>query len=298
MFYGQPSGRTLAEVLLDDGYDVWAQNWRGSLDFPPNLYTLDRVARVRPSRRGGDRAGGVAGLDAEGDRPLPGIRQLHDGRRRGAGARGHARRLQRRVAARTGDDEDADEAAAHAPARLRPHALRRRAVGHSAARARGPGPGRRRAPGSPRVRQPGLRHGQLHVRHRARRALAPRQRRPRRPRLDGARAGLRALPGAPAPAREEHGEAAHRPGREAARDARQLRRTGLRGPTRASRSWSATRTGCSCPPARGRASSTSTRTRPAATRSTPSRGWVTSTRSSAGTRRNGRSRCMLAGLED
>jgi hypothetical protein len=45
MFYGQPSGRTLAEVLLDDGYDVWAQNWRGSLDCPPNLYTLDRVAR-------------------------------------------------------------------------------------------------------------------------------------------------------------------------------------------------------------------------------------------------------------
>ena len=45
MFYGQPSGRTLAEALLDEGYDVWAQNWRGSLDFPPNLYTLDRVAR-------------------------------------------------------------------------------------------------------------------------------------------------------------------------------------------------------------------------------------------------------------
>lgn len=45
MFYGQPSGRTLADVLLDEGYDVWAQNWRGSADCPPNLYTLDRVAR-------------------------------------------------------------------------------------------------------------------------------------------------------------------------------------------------------------------------------------------------------------
>ncbi len=45
IFYGQPSGRTLAEVLLDEGYDVWAQNWRGSPDCPPNLYTLDRVAR-------------------------------------------------------------------------------------------------------------------------------------------------------------------------------------------------------------------------------------------------------------
>jgi hypothetical protein len=45
LFYGQPSGRTLAEALLDEGYDVWAQNWRGSIDCPPNLYTLDRVAR-------------------------------------------------------------------------------------------------------------------------------------------------------------------------------------------------------------------------------------------------------------
>jgi hypothetical protein len=45
LFYGQPSGRTLAEALIDEGYDVWAQNWRGSIDCPPNLYTLDRVAR-------------------------------------------------------------------------------------------------------------------------------------------------------------------------------------------------------------------------------------------------------------
>jgi hypothetical protein len=45
LYYGQPSGRTLAEVLLAEGYDVWSQNWRGSIDCPPNLYTLDRVAR-------------------------------------------------------------------------------------------------------------------------------------------------------------------------------------------------------------------------------------------------------------
>ena len=45
VFYGQPTGRTLADALLAEGYDVWAQNWRGSLDCPPNLYTLDRVAR-------------------------------------------------------------------------------------------------------------------------------------------------------------------------------------------------------------------------------------------------------------
>lgn len=45
VFYGQPSGRTIVEALLAEGYDVWSQNWRGSIDCPPNLYTLDRVAR-------------------------------------------------------------------------------------------------------------------------------------------------------------------------------------------------------------------------------------------------------------
>jgi hypothetical protein len=44
-FYGQPSGTSLADRLLAEGYDVWIQNWRGSIDFPPRDYTLDRVAR-------------------------------------------------------------------------------------------------------------------------------------------------------------------------------------------------------------------------------------------------------------
>jgi hypothetical protein len=44
VFYGQPSGRTIVDVLLDEGYDVWVQNWRGGIDFPPNDYSLDRVA--------------------------------------------------------------------------------------------------------------------------------------------------------------------------------------------------------------------------------------------------------------
>jgi len=45
LFYGQPSGPTLAEVLLDAGYDVWVQHWRGSIDIPATSYTLDEVAR-------------------------------------------------------------------------------------------------------------------------------------------------------------------------------------------------------------------------------------------------------------
>ena len=45
LFYGQPGGTSLAEALLDEGYDIWVQNWRGSIDLPQRQYTLDRVAR-------------------------------------------------------------------------------------------------------------------------------------------------------------------------------------------------------------------------------------------------------------
>ncbi|HEX4189316.1 MAG TPA: hypothetical protein VHY83_15615 [Solirubrobacteraceae bacterium] len=45
MFYGQPLGETIVDRLLREGYDVWALNWRGSIDFPNNAYTLDEVAR-------------------------------------------------------------------------------------------------------------------------------------------------------------------------------------------------------------------------------------------------------------
>ncbi len=45
MFYGQPSGRSLADRLLAEGYDVWVQHWRGSIDLPARSWTLDEVAR-------------------------------------------------------------------------------------------------------------------------------------------------------------------------------------------------------------------------------------------------------------
>ena len=45
MFYGQPGGGSLAQFLLELGYDVWVENWRASIDLPPNSYTLDDAAR-------------------------------------------------------------------------------------------------------------------------------------------------------------------------------------------------------------------------------------------------------------
>jgi hypothetical protein len=44
MFYGAPTQQTLAGALIDAGYDVWAENWRGSIDLPASMWTLDEVA--------------------------------------------------------------------------------------------------------------------------------------------------------------------------------------------------------------------------------------------------------------
>ena len=39
-----PSGRTLVDVLVDEGWDVWLENWRASIDVPPRRWTLDDAA--------------------------------------------------------------------------------------------------------------------------------------------------------------------------------------------------------------------------------------------------------------
>ena len=39
-----PSGRTLVDVLVDEGWDVWLENWRASIDVPHNHWTLDQAA--------------------------------------------------------------------------------------------------------------------------------------------------------------------------------------------------------------------------------------------------------------
>jgi hypothetical protein len=44
MFYGAPTQQTLAGALIEAGYDVWAENWRGSIDLPASMWTLDEAA--------------------------------------------------------------------------------------------------------------------------------------------------------------------------------------------------------------------------------------------------------------
>jgi hypothetical protein len=44
LFYTPPLRTTLVDALLDAGYDVWLQSWRGSIDLDTCEYTLDQVA--------------------------------------------------------------------------------------------------------------------------------------------------------------------------------------------------------------------------------------------------------------
>lgn len=41
MFYGAPTRKTIVSALVDEGYDVWAENWRASIDLPASMWTLD-----------------------------------------------------------------------------------------------------------------------------------------------------------------------------------------------------------------------------------------------------------------
>ena len=39
-----PVQETVVDALIEDGYDVWLENWRASIDFAPNEWTLDQAA--------------------------------------------------------------------------------------------------------------------------------------------------------------------------------------------------------------------------------------------------------------
>lgn len=39
-----PVGTSFVELLLDQGWDVWLENWRASIDLPPSEWTLEQAA--------------------------------------------------------------------------------------------------------------------------------------------------------------------------------------------------------------------------------------------------------------
>src|SRR5438045_3050815 len=39
-----PVRQTIVDYLVARGYDVWLENWRASMDLPPNDWTLDQAA--------------------------------------------------------------------------------------------------------------------------------------------------------------------------------------------------------------------------------------------------------------
>jgi hypothetical protein len=43
--FNPPTGRNLMDVLADAGYDVWLENWRGSIECEKNEWNLDQVAQ-------------------------------------------------------------------------------------------------------------------------------------------------------------------------------------------------------------------------------------------------------------
>jgi hypothetical protein len=42
--FRSPVRTTLVDTLVGQGYDVWLENWRASIDLPPNSWTLDQAA--------------------------------------------------------------------------------------------------------------------------------------------------------------------------------------------------------------------------------------------------------------
>ncbi len=44
IFGSAPGTHTMVDALVGEGYDVWVEDWRASIDFPPMPYTLDDAA--------------------------------------------------------------------------------------------------------------------------------------------------------------------------------------------------------------------------------------------------------------
>ena len=42
--FNPPSSNNIVSMLAEEGYDVWLENWRGSIDLEPNFWNLDQAA--------------------------------------------------------------------------------------------------------------------------------------------------------------------------------------------------------------------------------------------------------------
>jgi len=42
--FNPPTSRNIITALMDEGYDVWLENWRASIDLPPSEWDLDKAA--------------------------------------------------------------------------------------------------------------------------------------------------------------------------------------------------------------------------------------------------------------
>lgn len=42
--FNPPTKKNLIAMLMEEGYDVWLENWRASIDLPPNEWNLDQAA--------------------------------------------------------------------------------------------------------------------------------------------------------------------------------------------------------------------------------------------------------------
>ncbi len=47
-----PVETDVVDALVEAGYDVWLENWRASIEVPPNLWTLDQAAVHAAALRG------------------------------------------------------------------------------------------------------------------------------------------------------------------------------------------------------------------------------------------------------